>query len=59
MVDQKIIHPSEAPWSASIWVKKVHALGEHKWRITIDCYRLKDITIADAYPIPIITDILD
>ncbi|CAG4993531.1 unnamed protein product [Colias eurytheme] len=61
MLNQKIIRPSNSPWSSPIWVvpKKQDASGQKKWRIVIDYRKLNDITIGDAYPIPNITDILD
>ncbi|XP_047025498.1 uncharacterized protein LOC124634121, partial [Helicoverpa zea] len=61
MLDQKIIIPSNSPWSSPIWVvpKKLDASGQRKWRVVIDYRKLNDITIGETYPIPQITEILD
>lgn len=61
MLDQKIIRPSNSPWSSPIWVvpKKIDASGEQKWRVVVDYRRLNEKTIDDRYPLPNITDLLD
>lgn len=61
MLDQKIIRPSNSPWSSPIWVvpKKKDASGKKKWRLVIDYRKLNEKTIDDRYPIPNITEILD
>lgn len=61
MLKQKIIQPSDSPWSSPIWIvpKKTDSSGEAKWRLVVDYRKLNDKTIADRYPIPNISDILD
>lgn len=61
MLDQKIIRPSNSPWSSPIWVvpKKIDASGQQKWRVVVDYRKLNEKTIDDRYPLPNITDLLD
>lgn len=61
MLRQRIIRPSESPYSAPIWVvpKKQDASGKQKWRIVVDYRKLNNVTIDDKFPIPNIEDILD
>lgn len=61
MLKQRIIRPSNSPYSAPIWVvpKKKDASGKQKWRVVIDYRKLNNVTIDDKYPIPNIDDILD
>ncbi|MGL4388093.1 MAG: reverse transcriptase domain-containing protein, partial [Brevinema sp.] len=61
MLDQKIIQPSQSPFSFPLWVvpKKVDNSGKPKWRIVVDYRKLNEKTISDAYPLPNIIDILD
>lgn len=61
LLDQKIIRPSNSPWSAPVWVvpKKMDASGKRKWRLVIDYRKLNDVTVSDVYPLPLISDILD
>ena len=61
LLDQGIIQHSSSPWSAPIWVvpKKRDNSGISKLRIVCDYRKLNAKTIADRYPIPDITDILD
>lgn len=61
MLQQGIIRPSTSAWSAPIWIvpKKDDASGKKKWRLVVDFRKLNEKTIADKYPIPNITDILD
>lgn len=61
MLQQKIIQPSESPWSSPIWIvsKKKDATGKQKWRLVVDYRKLNKKTISDRYPIPNISDILD
>lgn len=56
-----IIRDSKSPWNSPLWVvpKKRDASKEMKWRIVIDYRRLNEITIADNYPLPNISEILD
>lgn len=61
MLEQKIIRPSESPWSSPIWVvpKKPDASGKIKWRIVVDYRKINEKTIDDKYPLPNISDVLD
>jgi len=61
LLDQGIIQHSSSPWSAPIWVvpKKKDNSGIQKLRIVCHYRKLNAKTIADRYPIPDITDILD
>lgn len=61
MLKQKIIQPSESPWSSPIWIvsKKKDASGKQKWRLVVDYRKLNEKTISDRYPIPNISDVLD
>lgn len=61
MLQQKIIQPSESPWSSPIWIvpKKLDASGKQKWRLVVDYRKLNEKTLSDRYPIPNISDILD
>ncbi len=61
MLDQKIIRPSNSPWSSPIWVvpKKLDATGKQKWRVVVDYRKLNEKTIDNKYPLPNITDLLD
>nr|CAH7733080.1 unnamed protein product [Callosobruchus chinensis] len=61
MLEQKIIRPSQSPWSSSLWVvpKKLDASGKRKYRLVVDYRRLNEKTIGDRYPLPNITDLLD
>ena len=56
-----VIKDSNSPFNSPIWVvpKKTDASGQKKWRIVIDFRKLNDDTDQDAYPLPIIDDILD
>ena len=61
MLEQGIIRPSNSPWSSPIWIvpKRMDLSQKQKWRIVIDYRKLNEKTIADKYPIPNITDVLD
>lgn len=61
MLEQKIIQPSNSPWSSPIWIvpKKPDALGKVKWRLVVDYRKLNEKTMSDRYPMPNISDILD
>lgn len=61
MLKQKIIRPSVSPYSSPLWVvpKKLDASGEKKWRVVIDYRGLNNVTIGDAYPIPLPEEIFD
>lgn len=61
MLKSGIIRPSYSPWSSPVWIvpKKADASGKKKWRMVIDYRKLNDKTVADKYPIPNISDLLD
>lgn len=61
MLAQKIIRPSDSPWSAPIWVvpKKPDASGIAKFRVVVDFRNLNAKTIDQRWPLPNITDLLD
>uniref|UniRef100_A0A6V7KDU1 RNA-directed DNA polymerase n=1 Tax=Bracon brevicornis TaxID=1563983 RepID=A0A6V7KDU1_9HYME len=56
-----IIKPSESPYNSPVWIipKKPDSQGNKRWRIVIDYRKLNEKTVADAYPLPNITDILE
>ena len=61
MLSQGIIRPSTSPWCSPIWIvpKKADASGRQKWRLVVDYRKLNEKTVADKYPLPNITEILD
>lgn len=61
MLDGGIVEPSYSPYNAPAWMvpKKPGPDGEKRWRVVVDFRRLNEKMIADAYPLPNITDILD
>ena len=61
MFNKKIIQHSDSPYNAPLWVvpKKIDATGKQKWRIVINFRRLNERIIQDAYPLPVIEDILN
>ena len=61
MLKKNIIRQSNSPWNSPIWVvgKKKDASGLKKYRIVIDYRKLNDKSDLDAYPLPLIEDILD
>lgn len=61
MLKDKIIRPSNSPYSAPIWIvpKKTDASNKTKWRLVIDYRKLNEVTVDDKYPIPNIDKILD
>lgn len=60
MLKQNIIKPFSRPWNSPVWVvpEKPDAAG-NKWRIVIDYRKLNNITIGEAYPLPLINELLD
>lgn len=56
MLKDEIIRPSSSPWNSPLLV--VPKKGKQKWRVVVDYRKLNEVTIADAYPIPNIEDIL-
>ena len=61
MLDNKIIKPSNSPYSAPIWIvpKKEDANGIRKWRIVVDYRKFNEKAVDDRLPIPNIEEILD
>ena len=60
LLELGIIKPSISPYNSPLWIgpKKLDFKGNKKWRM-IDYRALNERTIADAYPLPNINDILD
>jgi len=59
-----IITESNSPWNSMLLLapppqKKVHTTGEKHWRLVIDYRKLKEKAVADAYPLPDVTEVLD
>lgn len=60
MLDSGIIRSSYSPYNfPTILVAKKSESGEKKWRLVVDYRKLNDISIADSFPLPLISDILD
>ena len=61
MLTKTVISPSDSPYNAPLWVvpKKKNASGKVKWKIVIDFRKLKEKSDQDAYPLPVIDEILD
>lgn len=58
---KRIIRPSSSPYNSPLWIvpKKNDSLGRKKWRMVIDYRKLNEKSLADAYPLPNITEVLD
>ena len=58
---QGIIEPSNSPYSSPVLIipKKLGLDGSKSWRIVIDYRKLNEKSVGDAYPLPLIADILD
>lgn len=56
-----IVQESNSPYNSPLWIvpKKPDAQGNKRWRMVIDYRALNKKTVADAYPLPNITDIID
>jgi len=55
LLNNHLIEPSSSPWSSPvILVRKKN----NKWRMCIDFRKLNNVTIKDAYSLPLIDDIL-
>lgn len=61
MLMKMIISHSNTPYNSPLWIvpKKKDASGIIKWRVVIDFRKLNDKTDLDAYPLPVIEDIID
>ena len=61
LVDNDIVEESESPYNSPLWIvpKKADSQGNKRWRLVIDFRALNEKTIASAYPLPNITEILD
>ena len=61
LLDNDIIEESESPYNTPLWIvpKKPDSQGNKRWRLVIDFRALNEKTIASAYPLPNITEILD
>lgn len=58
---QGIIEPSKSPYNSPVLIipKKLGLDGSKSWRIVIDYRLLNAKSVGDAYPLPLISDILD
>lgn len=61
LLDNNIIQPSVSPYNSPLWIvpKKSDSSGKPRWRMVIDYRKLNEKTVADAYPLPNIIEILD
>lgn len=61
MLKEGIVTESSSPWNSPLLVvpKKGDSNGIKKWRVVVDFRKINDVTLSDAYPLPLITDILD
>ncbi|CAK9824012.1 Retrovirus-related Pol polyprotein from transposon 297 [Anthophora retusa] len=61
LLESDIVSPSTSPYSSPLWIvpKKSDEQGNKEWRMVIDYRSLNEKTIADAYPLPSIVEILD
>ena len=61
LIDNDIVEESESPYNSPLWIvpKKPDAQGNKRWRLVIDFRALNEKTVASAYPLPNITEILD
>ena len=52
---------SSSAWNSPILVvpKKLDSSGKRKWRVVVHFIKLNDVTVADSFPIPVISDVLD
>lgn len=61
MLEADIVRPSSSPYNSPLLVvaKKSDSKGNKRLRLVIDFRRLNEKTIADAYPLPHISEILE
>lgn len=56
MLTEDIIEPSNNPWSSQIVLVRKR---DERYRFCVDCRRLSQVSIKDAYPLPQINTTLD
>ena len=54
--EKGLVTETDSPWSSPIVLVKKKT---GQWRFCVDCRRLNDCTIKDAFPLPRIDDIMD
>lgn len=61
LLDGGIIQPSKSPFNSPVWIapKKADPKGNKRWRMVLDYRALNEKTVSDAYPLPLINEILD
>lgn len=62
LLENDIIEPSSSPYNSPVWIvpkKADEKTGRPRWRMVIDYRKLNEKTVSDAYPLPLIMDILD
>ena len=61
LLDDGIIRPSRSAWTSPVWIvpKKPDTSGEKKFRLVIDYRKVNEKTIADRYPMPEISYVID
>ena len=55
MLDQGIVEPAASPFNAPLLLVPK---SDGEWRVVVDFRRLNAITIADRFPMPVLTDLL-
>lgn len=61
LLKKNIIKPSSSPYNSPLWIvaKKADSKGQKRWRMVIDYRKLNEKSLADAYPLPNIVEVLD